>query len=145
MTESADDRPTIAPFLGALVIFVAVVIGVLLVRLFSDSGPSAEAQITHAAVGQNDALQRQDYADYRSFTCLEQQGTEAEIIDRQRESVEKLGERYLDDITDVKVDGDRATAKVTYHFDKAPDDKQDVETVFVLQDGAWKVCSDQPG
>ena len=34
-----------------------------------------------------------------------------------------------------------ATAKVTYQFDKTPDTKTDVETTFVREDGAWKVCT----
>ena len=38
----------------------------------------------------------------------------------------KRGERFVDDVTDVVIDGDRATAKVTYHFDKAPDTKTGV-------------------
>jgi hypothetical protein len=42
------------------------------------------------------------------------------------------------------IDGDRATATVTYHFDKAPDTKTGVATTFVRKDGAWKVCSTGP-
>jgi hypothetical protein len=34
---------------------------------------------------------------------------------------QKHGERSVDVVTDVVIDGDHATAKVTYHFDKAPD------------------------
>ena len=48
------------------------------------------------------------------------------MLARQRDSVAKRGERFVDDVTDVEIDGDRATAKVTYHFDKAPDDKTGV-------------------
>jgi hypothetical protein len=33
---------------------------------------------------------------------------------------------------------------VTYHFDKAPDDKKPVPMTFVREDGAWKVCSTGP-
>jgi hypothetical protein len=58
--------------------------------------------------------------------------------------VAKRGERFVDDVTDVAIDGDRATAKVTYHFDKAPDTKTGVEMTFVREDGAWKVCSTGP-
>ena len=70
---------------------------------------------------------------------------EADILARQSDSVAKHGERFVDDVTDVAIDGDRATAKVTYHFDKAPDTKTGVETTFVREDGAWKVCSPGPG
>ena len=37
-----------------------------------------------------------------------------------------------------------ATAKVTYQFDKTPDTKTEVETTFVREDGAWKVCTALP-
>ena len=59
----------------------------------------------------------------------------------QRDSKEKQGKRLLDDVTDVVVNGESATAKVTYQFDKTPDTKIDVNTTFVLEDGAWKVCT----
>ncbi|MGV0802009.1 lumazine-binding protein, partial [Mycolicibacterium elephantis] len=52
--------------------------------------------------------------------------------------------RFVDEVTDIKVDGDRARAKVTYHFDKAPDTKSSATMSFVREDGAWKVCSAGP-
>ena len=128
-----------APFLGALAIIVFVVIVIGLFNIFGKNDVSEDQQVGWAAVGQNDALQRQNY------TCRDQQGVEADILARQRDSVAKRGERFVDDVTDVAVDGDRATAKVTYHFDKAPDTKTGVETTFVREDGAWKVCSPGPG
>ena len=79
------------------------------------------------------------------YTCKRLQGTEADVIARQRDSVAKRGARFVDDVTDVKIDGDRATATVTYHFDKAPDEKTPVPMTFVREDGAWKVCSTGPG
>ena len=48
---------------------------------------------------------------------------EADFLARQRDSVAKNGERYVDDVKDVRIDGDRATATVTYHFDKTADDE----------------------
>jgi hypothetical protein len=104
----------------------------------------ADQQVARAAVGQNDALQRQNYTDFRGYTCGAQHGTEAETLSGQRDSVAKLGERFVDDVTDVVIDGDRATAKVTYHFDKAPDTKTGVEMTFAREDGTWKVCSPGP-
>jgi hypothetical protein len=94
--------------------------------------------------GQNDALQRGDYADFRGFTCGPQAGTEEKITARQRDSVAKRGQRFVDGVSNVKVDGDRATGSVTYHFDSAPDAKQTVEMSFVRDGGAWKVCSTGP-
>jgi hypothetical protein len=58
--------------------------------------------------------------------------------------VAKRGERFVDDVVDVVIDGDRATATVTYHFDKAPDTKTGVAMTFAREDGAWKVCSTGP-
>lgn len=138
------DRPTTTPFLAALVIIVLVVIAIGLLNFFGDDERPPDQQVATAAVGQNDALQRQNYADFRSYTCGGQQGNEPEVLAAQRNSAEKRGERFVDDVTDVKIDGDRATAKVTYHFDKAPDAKEDVEMTFVREGGAWKVCSHGP-
>ena len=142
--DSATDRPTMAPFLGALAIIVLVVIAIGLFNIFGNDDPPEDQQVGRAAVGQNDALQRQNYADFRSYTCRDQQGVEADILARQRDSVAKRGERFVDDVTDVVIDGDRATAKVTYHFGKAPDTKTGVAMTFVREDGAWKVCSTGP-
>ena len=137
--DGADEpatRPTMAPFLGALAIIVVVVIAIWLFSVFGGDRIPEDQRIGLAAAGQNDALQRESFADQR--------GTEADVIARQRDSVAKHGARYVDDVTDVKIDADRATATVTYHFDKAPDDKKPVPMTFVREDGAWKVCSTGP-
>jgi hypothetical protein len=142
--DPVTDRPTIAPFLGALAIIVLVVIAIGLFNMFGDDDVPPDQQVGRAAVGQNDALQRQSYADFRTYTCRDQLGVEADVLARQRDSVAKRGERFVDDVTDVAIDGDHATAKVTYHFDKAPDAKTGVAITFVREDGAWKVCSTGP-
>lgn len=138
------DRPTAAPFLIALTIFVLVVIAIWLLNLFDDRGEPADQQVARAAVGQNDALQRQNYSDFRGYTCPAHTGDEAEVLAAQRDSVAQRGERFVDDVTDVAIDGDRATAKVTYHFDKAPDDKKVLDMTFIRDGDAWKVCSPGP-
>ena len=142
--DSAADRPTMVPFLGALAIIVLVVIVIGLFNVFGRDDVPEDQRVGRAAVGQNDALQRQNYADFRTYTCRDQQGVEADVLARQRDSVAKRGERFVDDVTDVAIEGDHATAKVTYHFDKAPDAKTGVATTFVREDGAWKVCSTGP-
>jgi hypothetical protein len=133
-----------APFLGALAIIVIVGIAVLLVNLFRGDRTPQDQRVGWAAVGQNDALQREDFSDFSGYTCGKMQGSEADVIARQRDSVAKRGARVVDDVTEVKIDGDRATATVTYHFDKAPDQKTPVPMTFVREDGAWKVCSTGP-
>ena len=94
-----------------------------------------------AAVGQNDALQRQNYADYQRYTCSAGQGTEANMFGAQQESVRQHGARYVDDVTAVTIDGDRATATVKYHYEKNTNGKLSTPLTFARQDGQWKVCS----
>jgi hypothetical protein len=138
--DYGPDRPTIAPFLGALAVIVLVVIGIMLFNVFDGSSPAPGTDVGRAIVGQNDALQRQDYADFRDFTCRAVQRGEADFLARQRDSVAKHGERYIDDVKDVRIDGDRATATVTYHFDKTADTTSGSELTVVREDGSWKVC-----
>jgi hypothetical protein len=142
--ESDADRPTIAPFLGALAVIVLVVIGIVAVNAFSDDGPTPEQELGRAAVAQNDALQRSAYQDFVTHTCGEQHGVESEVLARQRDSVDKRGERYVDGVSDAKIDGDNATATVTYHFNEAPDTKVSAEMRFVRDGQTWKVCSPGP-
>lgn len=133
------DRPTIAPFLGALAIIVVVVIGIVVFNAFGDDSARPE-DVGVAVVGQNDALQRLNYADYQKYTCKAHQGNEADVLAQQRDSVAKNGQRYVDDVTAIKIDGDAATAVVKYHFDKKVDTTSGRESKFVREDGAWKLC-----
>ncbi len=143
-SDEADDRPTMAPFLGALAIIVVVVIAIWLFSVFQGDRTPEDQKVGRAAVGQNDALQRANFTDFGAYTCAKMRGAEADVLARQRDSVGKRGARFVDDVTDVKIDGDSATATVTYHFDKSPDDKTPVPMTFVREDGAWKVCSTGP-
>ena len=143
-SDEADDRPTMAPFLGALAIIVVVVIAIWLFSVFQGDRTPEDQKVGKAAVGQNDALQRANFADFGAYTCAKMRGAEADVLARQRDSVGKRGARFVDDVTEVKIDGDSATATVTYHFDKAPDRKTPVPMTFVREDGAWKVCSTGP-
>ena len=143
MTEPAD-KPTATPFMAALAIIVLVVIGIGLFNFFESDELSDDQQVARSAVGQNDALQRESYADFRTYTCRAQLGNESDILAQQRDSSAKKGARFVDSITDVAIDGDRATAKVTYYFDKTSDTKTGVQMTFAREDGAWKVCSPGP-
>jgi hypothetical protein len=128
------------PFLGALAIIVVVLIGIGAFALTRGDGMKEEDRAARAAVAQNDALQRQNFADYHTYTCAANVGTEADMIAHQRDSVAKQGERYVDGVTGVSINGDHATAVVTYHFAKAPDAKIDTPTTFAREGGSWKVC-----
>jgi hypothetical protein len=143
-SDEANDRPTMAPFLGALAIIVVVVIAIWLFSVFETDRTPEDQRVGRAAVGQNDALQREDFADFSAYTCEKSRDSQADMVAHQRDSAAKRGARFVDDVTDVKIDGDRATATVTYHFDKAPDEKTPVPMTFVREDGAWKVCSTGP-
>jgi hypothetical protein len=144
-TDGAESTGSaVAPFLGALAIIVAVVIGIWLINLFSGDGLTDEQQIARAASGQNDALQRSDYGAFISYTCAEQVADEAKILDAQRESMENRGGRYVDRVAGVAVDGDRATADITYYFESDKDAKETVQMAFVREGGSWKVCSPGP-
>jgi hypothetical protein len=143
-SDEADDGPTMAPFLGALAIIVVVVIAIWLFSVFEGDRTPEDQRVGRAAVGQNDALQRENFADFSTYTCEKSRGSQTDMVARQRDLSGKRGARFVDDVTDVKIDGDRATATVTYHFDKAPDDKKPVPMTFVREGGAWKVCSTGP-
>lgn len=134
------DKPTIWPFAGALAIIVLVLIAIFAFNSFTSSAPSDQQQLGTAIVGQNDALQREDYAAYAGFTCRAKQGEEQKVLAQQRDSVAKQGQRYVDDVADMNIDGDRATAKVTYSFEKSRDTKTTSDVALVREDGAWKVC-----
>lgn len=132
------------PILGALAIVVVAVLAVFAVRVFRGGEPPDDAAVARAVVGQNDALQRESYADFQTFTCAAQQGVEAQVLADQRQSAAAKGARYVDDIRDVAVTGDRATATVVYHFEKSADDKVSTPMTAVRESGAWKVCSPGP-
>lgn len=143
MTEpaAAPDRPTLAPFLGGLAVFVLVVLGIVAFNVFGTQHTTPGDQVAQAAVGQNDALQRQDYAAFAKFTCRAKQGTQADVMARQRDSVTAHGQRFVDDVTAIRVDGQQASATVKYHYDKTKDAHVEAQLAFVTEDGAWKVCS----
>jgi hypothetical protein len=142
--DETVDRPTMAPFLGALAIIVIVVIGIWLFNLFGSDSTPEDQKVGRAAVGQNDALQRENSADFATYTCEKLRVADTDLVAKQRDSVAKRGARFVDDVTDVKIDGDKATATVTYHFDKASNEKTPVPMTFVREGGAWKVCSTGP-
>ena len=144
-SDPADrDRPTATPFLLALVIIVVVITAILVIN--RGEGDGDPQQIGRVVVAQNDALQRQDYQEFKANTCVAEHGTEKEVLDRQRDSVAKHGERYVDGAGNVSVVGDTATATVKYHFgdDGDKDTQVSVDMMFAREDGAWKVCSAGP-
>lgn len=142
---SGGDARSALPFLAALAIIVLVVAGIGLMTLARRGEDSQREAVVRAALGQNDALQRVDYAAFRANTCAQQAGKETEVLDRQRSSAAQRGARYVDNVTGVTIDGAKATANVVYYFGNTKDTKIDSTTTFVREDGAWRVCSPAPG
>ena len=138
--EPDPDPPTIAPFLGALALVVLIVIGIVLFNVFGNDDPTPEQSVRLAIVGQNDATQRQSYQDFRTYTCRGDQGNESEFLARQRDSAAKNGARSVAEVFNVRIDGDRATADVTYSFERTVDTTSGSELNVKREDGAWKVC-----
>ncbi len=136
-----SEGATVTPFLAALVIIVLVVIGVGLASWLNRDDDAVREGIVRAALGQNDALQRLDYDDFRTYTCTREAGTADTVLDNQRRSVADQGARYVGNVLDVTVEGDTATANVVYYFDNDKDTMIDTPTDFVLEDGTWRVCS----
>lgn len=142
MTDRSEESTgsTPVPFMIALGIMVLVLAALGLSVVFRDDVPEVDV-VAQSAIAQNDALQRADYGDFRSYTCAAEAGDEADVLSRQQDSVNTNGARYVDGVSGVSIDGDKASGTVTYHFDNTPDDKVDMPTEFVREDGAWKVCS----
>lgn len=144
MNESDGSRRSPVPIVGALAVVLAALAVFWVLQLVAGDTQPDETLVGLAAVGQNDALQRGDYADFRTFSCIAQQGTESGVLADQRQSSSAKGARFVDDVTGITVSGDRATATVVYHFEKAPADKISSVTTFVRENGRWTVCSPGP-
>jgi hypothetical protein len=148
MTESTPDEPedrgSAAPILIALGIVAFVLIAMTVFRMIGGSQVTAENGVGRAVVAQNDALQREDYGAYQANTCAADLGTQADVIAGQQRSKAAKGARFVDDVTGIKVDGDRATATVVYHFENSKGDKITVPVTFAREGGGWKVCATGP-
>lgn len=146
MTQPDEDRSSAMPVLIALGVGVVVLVVVGIVTLMDrGSGElTPDLKVARAAVGQNDALQRDNYADFRKYTCAAEQGAENDVLTRQGQSKTAKGARFVDDVSDVVITGDKATATVTYHFENSADNKIKVPMKFSAQNGDWTVCSPGP-
>jgi hypothetical protein len=144
MTEPDEDRPTFMPIAIAAAIVVVALGSMWVLRFFRGDEVPDDVLVGRAVVAQNDALQRENYADFRSYTCAAQQGVENQVVADQRQSKTAKGNRFVDDVKDFAVTGDRATATVVYHFEKSPDAKVNSPMTFVRENGSWKVCAPGP-
>lgn len=143
-TDRDDDERTGGsplPFMVALGVVVLVLIGIGLNALLNSDEQTDQDQVIRAAIGQNDALQRVDYKAYAGFTCPSLVGTADQLAARQKASVAAHGDRYVDGVNNIVVDGDRATATVVYFFGDDRSKKVDTATTFERHDGHWQVCT----
>lgn len=121
-----------------------VMLAMFVLRLVRGDEIPDDGKVGRAVVAQNDALQRENYPDFRRYTCVAQQGTEPQVIGDQRASKSAKGNRFVDDVKDIVVTGDRATATAVYHFEKTPDAKVTNQMTFLRENGEWTVCSPGP-
>ena len=142
--DATGDSSSAMPILIALGLVAIAVVAITGLRVLRGDEVRAEAGVDRAVVGQNDALQRQDYAGFVGFTCVGQQRSEAAVLGEQRQSSAAKGARIVDDVRDPVIDGDRATATVVYHFANSADDEITTELTFARENGQWKVCSPGP-
>ena len=106
MTEPVPDSgrtgPTIAPFVGALAVIVLVVIGIVLFNVFGSSGPdSRHGQWAGRSSARTTRCNARTTPTSATSPAVPMQGSEADFLARQRDSVAKNGERYVDDVTDI--------------------------------------------
>lgn len=143
-----DGGGNLWPFLAAVVVIVLVVGGVLLSNLLrpSDDRVSDAAQVQYAINDSYTARNSLDYRKYREVTCAAVVGaqdfpTEQVFVADNQRSRDTFGKIVIPEITDVTVDGDRATAQVQWHFEnKGSDAKTVTPTVVVREGDKWKVC-----
>ncbi|OAT70202.1 hypothetical protein AWB85_02165 [Mycobacteroides immunogenum] len=140
--DDSEDRGSIGPFVAGAVIFGIVVIGIAVSTFFrSGDGLTDEGRVGQAVNAQNDALQRRAYADYLKATCRAVVAPEQNVIAAQDKSEAAHGNRFIDDVKDIKISADTATGSVTYHYTKSENDKLTAAVSFVKEDGSWRVCS----
>lgn len=143
MTEP-EHKASVMPIAIALGVVAVVLIVMVVSRLIKGDDIPDVDQVGRSVVAQNDALQRENYPDFRRSTCAAQQGAESQVLDEQRKSKAAKGNRFVDDVKDITVSGERATATAVYHFEKSPDDKISTPMTFVRENDVWTVCSPGP-
>lgn len=151
MSKSGSDQPSWRnawPFLVALgvVVVAAAAIGISHLVRPADSRMSETARVQHAINDSYTARNELDYDKYRSVTCAAERSSstfpsESQFLEQNRTSLARNGHLVIPEISDITVHGDRATARVHWHFDKKADSEQVTDTVVVREGGDWKVCT----
>ncbi|MEU0543785.1 hypothetical protein [Nocardia sp. NPDC005978] len=136
--ERIDQREsrTMLPFLIAIGITVLVVIGIVASALLSP----AEKNVTDK---DRLGIAARNFIESRSGTDVLDPSTACPGFDEQRSPMrpaegEKAGKSTIVRVTDTNIEGERATAQVTWRSD----DRDSTSTwTFTKNDGAWLVCN----
>ncbi|NMO03594.1 hypothetical protein HH308_20470 [Gordonia sp. TBRC 11910] len=152
MAETADDQSprkgSLWPFAAAVIVVVLAVGGVVLSNVLrpSDNRVSDSAQVQYAINDSYTARNSLDYGKYRSAMCAQVVNaadfpTEQVFVADNQRSRDTFGKILIPEISDVVVDGGRATAQVHWHFEKKGSDTPTVTPTVVVREGdEWKVC-----
>ncbi|MEO9328006.1 Rv0361 family membrane protein [Gordonia aurantiaca] len=137
------------PFFVAFGLVALFVLGIVLSNISrpAEERVSDDAKVQYAINDLYSARNGADYAKFRGATCAADLAkpdfpSEADFVADSKASVEKNGQIEIPEITDLVVNGDRATAKVHWHHEKSSGDEQVADTIVVRENGEWKVCSE---
>lgn len=146
-----DDAPSwkaALPFIIAGVVVLVVVIGVLISNAVrpAESRMSDDALVQHAINDYYTARNEADFDKFAAVNCAAVRNAEGfpvreSFVTDNRRSMDDNGQIEIPEITDLTVDGDRASARVHWHFEKSEDKRNVVDTTVVREDGKWKVCT----
>ncbi|GAC01812.1 hypothetical protein GONAM_34_00120 [Gordonia namibiensis NBRC 108229] len=136
------------PFFAAAGVVALLALGIVLSNISRppEDRVSDDALVQYAINDQYTARNGPNYAEYRANTCDADLNkvefvSEARFLAENQASLDANGPIEIPEITDLVVDGDRATAQVHWHYKNTPDDKKVVDTTVVRENGEWKVCS----
>jgi hypothetical protein len=125
-----------------------VVIGVLISNAIrpAEERMSDDAKVQHAINNYYTARNEADFDKFVATNCAAVrtgQGfpTREAFVTDNTKSMDENGQIKIPEITDLAVDGDRASARVHWHFENSEGNKNVVATTVVREDGEWKVCT----
>ncbi|GAA3033763.1 hypothetical protein GCM10010528_13460 [Gordonia defluvii] len=149
MGQSSDeldrrDAPTRGPIIAALAV-VVVLIGLILIPQWLHpfaSRVSDEDSVRMAVNNHYTAQNALNYDTFTRWTCAAKLPPRDEFLTRATASRDVNGPIVIPPgkIADVAINGDRASATVSWHYGKKTDAVTTTATTLVRQDNQWKVC-----
>lgn len=135
------------PFLAALgfMVVLLVVLGLSLFFRPAEDRVSDDTRVQYAINDNYTARNALDYEAFRASSCEadladDEFPSEQEFLAEHERSREDNGQINIPLISDLVVEGQRATAKVHWHYEERPDDETVTEVVVIEENGDWKVC-----